>query len=114
MSGNDRPELRAFHELETLVHHLGEELAVFRRRALSAEAELKGGDGVGQTARSGGKSAALSHDRADALQAENESLRMRLDRAEDRVRQMVDRMRFLRQQLQTQAAASAGAGAGRS
>ena len=112
MSDNDRPELRALHELETLVHHLGEELAAFRRRALSAEAALKGGDGAGPATQGAARSG-VSHDRLDGLQAENESLRMRLERAEDRVRQMVDRVRFLRQQLQSQIA-GAGAGAGRS
>jgi hypothetical protein len=115
MSGNDRPELRAFRELETLVHHLGEELAAFRRRALSAEAQLKGGDGAGggHSAKTASRAGA-GHDR-DGLEEENAALRQRLDRAEDRVRQMMDRVRFLRQQLQAQAPApDARVGAGRS
>ena len=41
MSDNDRPELRAYQELETVVRHLGEELAAFRKRALVAESRLK-------------------------------------------------------------------------
>src|SRR5947207_2650844 len=112
MSGNDRPELQAFQELETLVRHLGEELAVFRRRALSAESHLKGGDGAVGAGAPASKTSARTgagHDRVDALQAENESLRTRLERAEDRVRQMMDRVRFMRQQLQAQ---TQGAGAG--
>ena len=36
-----RPELASFRELELLVRHLGDELASFRRRALTAEARLK-------------------------------------------------------------------------
>ena len=41
MSANDPRELRAFQELESLVRHLGEELAAFRKRALVAESQLK-------------------------------------------------------------------------
>jgi len=97
MSGNDRPELRAFRELETLVRHLGEELAVFRRRALSAEAQINDGPRTGHS-----KSAprGAHGDRLAELETENETLKTRLDRAEDRVRQVMDRVRFLRQQLQ--------------
>ena len=101
MSANDRPELRAFKELETLVRHLGEELAAFRRRALAAEAQLKD---TGSAPR--GKSGAGAA-RAGDLEAENEALRARLDRTEDRVRQMMERVRFLRQQLQSQTPAGA-------
>jgi predicted nucleic acid-binding Zn-ribbon protein len=102
MSANERPELRAFKELETLVRHLGEELAAFRRRALAAEGQLRD---AGHAPK--GKSA-VSTGRAAELEAENEALKMRLDRSEDRVRQMMERVRFLRQQLQTQAPAGAG------
>ena len=105
MSASDkteRPELKAFRELEGLVRNLGEELAMFRRRALEAEAKLK--DGGGATQRQKGGSAASS-----GSQSEVEVLRTRLVRAEERVRQMMDRVRFLRQQVQSQVA-----GAGRS
>jgi hypothetical protein len=108
MSGNDRPELRAFRELETLVRHLGEELATFRRRALAAEAQTKDGAHSGLT-KGGGRIASAGGERLAELEKENENLRTRLDRAEDRVRQMMDRVRFLRQQIQTQ---TAGVGAG--
>lgn len=101
MSDSDRPEVRAFHELESLVRSLGEELAAFRRRAIAAESQLRES---GQTPR--GPSA--SSDRAAALEAENQALRARVTAAEDRVRQMLDRVRFLRQQLQTQTSAAAG------
>jgi predicted nucleic acid-binding Zn-ribbon protein len=96
---NDRPELKAFRELESLVRNLGEELAAFRRRALAAEAQLKDGGQTPARAKSGGASS--------ELQAENEALRTRLARAEERVKQMVDRVRFLRQQVQTQTGAGA-------
>lgn len=96
MSAKERPEVLAYRELEGLVRQLGEELAAFRRRAIQAEAQLK--EQPAASARGKGGS-----DRVAALEAENSSLKTRLDRAEDRVRQMLERVRFLRQQLQTQA-----------
>jgi small-conductance mechanosensitive channel len=100
MSASDRTErseLKAFRELEALVRNLGEELAVFRRRAMEAEAKLKDGGSAPQRAKSGSGPA-----------SEVEVLRTRLARAEERVKQMMDRVRFLRQQVQSQVA-----GAGR-
>jgi predicted nucleic acid-binding Zn-ribbon protein len=95
MSAKERPDAAAFRELETLVRQLGEELAVHRRRAAEAETKLK--EPKGKT---------VSAERASAMEAENASLKTRLSRAEDRVKQMLDRVRFLRQQLQTQSVAS--------
>jgi TolA-binding protein len=100
MSGNDRPESRAFRELEMLVHSLGEELATFRKRALSAESQLR--ERTAAPGTTGGHVASLSPERVAELQFENDALKTRLSRSEDRVRQMLDRVRFLRQQLQTQ------------
>ncbi len=105
MSGNEPPELRAYRELETLVRHLGEELAVFRRRALAAEAQL--GDprtrARGEGVRDHGRGRdSLSANAAD-LETENRALRAQVARAEERVRQLMDRVRFLRQQVQIQA-----------
>ena len=102
MSANARPEQRAFDELEKLVHHLGEELASFRRRALTAEAQLRD-----SAQGSGGKGKAPLPERMAELETENADLRARVERAEDRVRQMMDRLRFLRQQMQTQAGTGA-------
>lgn len=104
MSANDRPELRAYRELETLVHSLGEELATFRKRAIHAENQLR--DASAATRESRGASA--SPEQVAELSAENQALRTRLSRAEERVRQMLDRVRFLRQQLQIQPMAGAG------
>ena len=108
MSANDRsspgerPEIRAYKELELLVRSLGEELAMFRRRALAAEAQLKE---AGQSPPKG--KSAISGERLAELQDENEGLRTRLARAEERVKQVMDRVRFLRQQIQSQSTASA-------
>ncbi len=103
MSGNDRPEQRAFAELETLVRHLGEELAAFRRRALLAESQLRDAGPSGS-----GKDKGPLADRLAELESENVALRARVNGAEERVRQMMDRLRFLRQQLQVQSPTSTG------
>lgn len=87
-SDSERPEGRAFKELEKLVRHLGEELASFRRRALHAEARVKELEGA---LPAGGVA------NAD-LARENSELRGRLDAATARTRQLLDRMRFVRQQ----------------
>lgn len=105
MSANARPEQAAFEELEKLVRHLGEELAAFRRRALTAEAQLRDAGHA-----TGAKGKGPLAERLGELETENATLRTRVDRAEDRVRQMMDRLRFLRQQLQAQ---TTGAGAAR-
>ena len=90
MSGNERSEVRAFRELETLVRHLGEELAAYRRRAIEAEEKLK----------DAGKSHAK---RGGSDHGPDAELKKRVEHAEQRVKQMMDRVRFLRQQLQTTA-----------
>ncbi len=82
----------AFGDLRQLVRHLGEELAMFRNRALSAEARVRtlvervGQDGVETT------------ERVAELERENGELRERLAAAGEQARQMLDRLRFLRQQ----------------
>jgi hypothetical protein len=82
------PEVRAFKELELLVHHLAEELASFRRRALQAEARVK----ELETALPHGGVASAD------LAIENVELRARLDAATAKTRQLLDRMRFVRLQ----------------
>jgi hypothetical protein len=95
MSDNDRPELRAYRELEALVRELGDELAGFRRRALVAEARLK------ELEDEDGSSVQPSlPERVAALEQENAALRSRLELATARTRSMLDRVHFLRQQVQ--------------
>ena len=87
-SDNGRPEAVAFQELAGLVHHLEDELATFRRRALAAEGRVK-------------ELEALSGDEPTdvvALKRENADLRKRLDAATARTRQLLERVRFVRQQ----------------
>jgi uncharacterized protein involved in exopolysaccharide biosynthesis len=91
VSDSVRPEQAAFAELEQLVKHLGDELAAFRRRALQAEARLKG---LEQT----GVKGVASPERLQFLERENAGLTSRLDAARARTQQMIDRVRFLKQQ----------------
>jgi hypothetical protein len=81
----------SFEELERLVNHLGDELAAFRRRALQAEARVTALEGSPGARR-------VSPERIENLERENASLKLRLEKARGRTRQMLDRVRFLRQQ----------------
>ena len=93
-SDRERPEQKAFHELHQLVRHLADELAGFRRRALQAEARVK----ELEEAASDGDGGTIPARNAGELERENAELRARLDAAAERTRQMLERMRFLRQQ----------------
>jgi hypothetical protein len=73
------------------VKHLGDELASFRRRALQAEARIK-------SLESTGVKGVVSPERVQFLEKENAGLASRLDAARARTQQMIDRVRFLRQQ----------------
>ena len=73
------------------MRHLGDELTTFRRRALQAESRVKAFDAAAGSAR-------VSPERVDKLERENADLRKRVDMARVRTRQMLDRIRFLRQQ----------------
>jgi predicted nucleic acid-binding Zn-ribbon protein len=96
MSDNAQADNHAIHELDTLVRHLADELAAFRRRALTAESRLKEVE-----SHEGGAMALDLSARVNQLEEENEQLRTRLDDAAARTRQMLDRVRFLRQQAQS-------------
>ena len=87
-SASARPEIAAFQDLAQLVRHLEDELASFRRRALTAEARLKEIESV-----TGGDPSELA-----ALKRENEELAGRLDAASTRTRALLDRVHFVRQQ----------------
>ena len=81
----------AFEELEQLIRHLGDELASFRKRALVAESRVKELEAA--TDGTPVSSAAMAK-----LEKENALLRARLEKAAARTRDMLDRVRFLRQQ----------------
>lgn len=90
MSDSERPDLAAVAELEQLINALGEEMAAWRRRAHEAEARLRD---LGA-----GPSSPASRSAEGELERENQELRRRLAAAEQRTRQLLDRLRFLRQQ----------------
>jgi cell division protein FtsB len=92
VSDNERSEILAFRELSMLVRHLGDELASFRKRALTAESRVKAMDVAGSTNTEG------LAERVAQLEAENTDLRTRLEAARGRARHMLERVRFLRQQ----------------
>lgn len=84
--------------METLVRHLADELAGFRRRALLAEARVREAEIQG-TAPVAQEKRELS-DRVTQLEHENAALKGRLDAATARTRQMLERVQFIRQQAQ--------------
>jgi len=98
MSDSERPEIAAFRDLEQLVRHLGDELAGFRRRALLAESRLKEFESE-ERAPDMTQQVALD-ERITELEHENAGLRARLESATERTRQMLERVRFIRQQAQ--------------
>ena len=98
MSDSERPETLAFRELEQLVRHLGDELAGFRRRALLAESRLREFETAGS--HSDVRQQRELGDRLTQLEHENAILRGRLEAATGRTRQLLERVRFIRQQAQ--------------
>ena len=92
MSDSDQADpIGALTELEQLVRHLGDELAGFRKRALHAEGRLK-------EIEVDADSSPASSAEMRALERENARLKTRLETATGRARQMLERVRFLRQQ----------------
>lgn len=87
-SASVRPEVAAFQDLAQLVRHLEDELASFRRRALTAEARVKELESA-----TGGDPSELA-----ALKRENGELSERLESAASRTRALLDRVHFVRQQ----------------
>lgn len=86
------PESHPLPQLAQLVRHLGEELASFRKRALQAEATLRG---LESASRSGDL---FPGQRVVDLEKENAELRERLEFATGQTRAILAQVRFLRQQ----------------
>jgi hypothetical protein len=95
MSDHAPADRDAVRELGSLVHHLADELAAFRRRALVAEARLKDLDGHNGSAINLDLAGRVAH-----LERENENLASKVEAAGTRAKAMLDRVRFLRQQTQ--------------
>jgi hypothetical protein len=93
MSDRERPDAEAFRDLQSVVRNLVDELAGFRKRALAAEAKLKGYESAtGSTAKTGAR---LAH-----LEEENSRLRAKVEKARTTTKGMLEKVRFLRQQAQ--------------
>jgi hypothetical protein len=95
MSDQEPTENSAVQELDQLVRHLADELAGFRRRALTAEARLKEVEG-----HDGGAVSLDLAARCAKLERDNDRLQTKLETATTRARKMLDRVKFLRQQAQ--------------
>ena len=95
MSDNEPAENAAIRELDVLVRHLADELGSFRRRALTAEARIKELE-----SHEGGAVGFELSSRVARLEQENQQLEAKLEEASTRAKQMLDRVRFLRQQAQ--------------
>jgi hypothetical protein len=100
VSDHDRPDLEAFRELEQLIRALSEEMDGWRRRAQVAESRLRELEAEAGLGPGGNGPAASPDDRQAALEHENRELRSRIDLARARTYQLLERMRFLRQQLE--------------
>jgi hypothetical protein len=97
VSDRDRPDLEAFQHLESVIRAVGEEMAGWRRRAKVAEARVQ------ELEREAGPTPPEpepppTDPRVAELERENAELRARLEGARERTQQLLNRMRFLRQQ----------------
>jgi hypothetical protein len=93
MSDPERPDASAFRDLQSVIHRLVEELSGFRKRALAAEAKVKGFESAtGSSAKTGARLA--------QLEEENSRLRAQVEKARASTKGMLEKVRFLRQQAQ--------------
>ncbi|MDQ3698508.1 MAG: hypothetical protein M3373_10875 [Gemmatimonadota bacterium] len=92
-SADERPDLAALRELDGLIRTLGDEMAGWRRRAQQAEARARELERVAQLPLQ-----PMQDERVATVERENDELRRRLDLARRRTQQLMERVRFLRQQ----------------
>ncbi len=88
-SADERPDLDALRELEDVLRHLAEELASWRRRALSAEGRLT------DQARGAGPEGVLE---LREIEDRSRTLEQRLISARERVSALLGRLGFLEEQ----------------
>lgn len=88
------PESHPLPQLAQLVRNLGDELAAFRKRAMVAEATIRGYE---SSSRSGDL---FAPQRVAELEKENADLRARLEFATDQSKAILAQVRFLRQQAE--------------
>lgn len=91
MSSAERLDLAALGELERVLGHLSDELAAWRRRALTAEA---------QRAELGiDTDIVAARERVLTLEEENSEYQRRLEAARGRVAELLTRLQFLEEQV---------------
>lgn len=88
---NAAPEFAALAELESVLSHVTEELASWRRRALKAEAQRSE---IGAT-----HDVVSGRERIVELETENRAMHERLDHARERVAELLSRLQFLEEQV---------------
>ena len=92
MSASESPEFAALSELEAVVRHLCDDLAMWRRRAQKAEGEKP------VSGRGGAHDIVGEREKVVGLEAENAELERRLDATRVRVQDLLKRLRFLEEQ----------------
>jgi hypothetical protein len=104
----ERVDAPLLDQLEVILRHVADELALWRARALKAEAELKDGGGRAPLA---GKADPETKARVADLEQENKALRQRVEAARGRVHDLLSRLTFLEEQAREPAGVGArGAG----
>lgn len=102
MSSYERPDFSALDDLERLLHHVGDELATWRRRSLHAEQEL--GELKAKGGILAGPELVQMRLRVAGLETENQALHVRLEAATERIRGLIQRLAFLERDLEDGAA----------
>jgi len=98
-------------QLETILRHVADELALWRARALKAEADLKDGGGRGSAA---AKLDPETRGRVADLEQENRTLKQRVETARGRVQDLLSRLTFVEEQARDSGANGGGRAAGAS
>jgi hypothetical protein len=104
----ERVDAPVLDQLETILRLVADELALWRARALKAEADLKEGGGRGGAA---AKLDPETRGRVTDLEQENKTLKQRVDAARGRVHDLLSRLTFLEEQARE--AGGNGGGGGR-
>jgi hypothetical protein len=105
----ERVDAPVLDQLETILRLVGDELALWRARALKAEADLKEAGGRGGPA---AKVDPEIRGRVADLEQENKALRQRVEAARGRVHDLLSRLTFLEEQAREAGAGGARAAGG--
>ena len=104
----ERSDAPVLDQLETILRHVADELALWRARAVKAEAELKESGGRGPAA----KLDPETRGRVADLEQENKTLKQRVEAARTRVHDLLSRLTFLEEQAKETAGSGGRLGTG--